>query len=287
MSANNTHSETLKTIQQRLTDRAKLFWNLAKTCQLIVLIIGIVVAFTESSAIEAALLSAFFAAGYVLLQWNSDHLKGISQAILRKYEFWDALGWEINQREISEIYVSLPKPLKVYFDSPPTDSAKYFSSTRSISARRLLENLEESAWWSKHLTRYTSRIYFTVSAIVMVIAILILVVALESTPSQSTADRIARSTVSIFVFLFTAGLFRLTYDFYRYSQTAEEIEESACMVLQKETISETEALKLYHEYQIARAGYPMIPTWVWKYRRNDLNESWDKYRQTARKPEAS
>ncbi|MBR8834968.1 MAG: hypothetical protein DSM106950_13255 [Stigonema ocellatum SAG 48.90 = DSM 106950] len=79
--------------------------------------------------------------------------------------------------------------------------------------------------------------------------------------------------------VFSLGLFRFVMGYYGFSRKAAQIEENIEKLIKLKTFDDTEAIKVMQEYHIARASAPLIPSWVWKQMRNDLNEMWNKYRQ--------
>ncbi|NTW01906.1 MAG: hypothetical protein HGA19_11555 [Oscillochloris sp.] len=52
--------------------------------------------------------------------------------------------------------------------------------------------------------------------------------------------------------------------------------------VQKETqLPDVQAIKLLHEYQIARAGAPMLPDWLWSLMQRELNDLWIQHRKRS------
>lgn len=64
----------------------------------------------------------------------------------------------------------------------------------------------------------------------------------------------------------------MCYGYYGFGRKAAQIEEKIENLIKLKTFDDTEAIKVVQEYHIARASAPLIPSWVWKQMRNDLNE---------------
>jgi hypothetical protein len=43
-------------------------------------------------------------------------------------------------------------------------------------------------------------------------------------------------------------------------------------------LENVDVLKLWQDYQLARASAPIVPTWIWKKREKKLNKLWLTYR---------
>lgn len=274
----------LNNAQREENEIAKTWWWIARGLQFAVLVIGIVVTIWNILPSELTLLASFASIGSAVAQWVSDHRKGNAQAIHRKFEFLDALGWEVSTRELRNLHVSLPKGVKTKLDKSPNSPYNYFASKTPRSPRRLMENLTETTFFSQHLAMRSAVIFGSITVVIFALALIILVFTLQGSSTQPTGTVAAKVIVSVLAFLFTAGFVRLTYEFYRFAQTANRVEEGACLLLKQSDIELQEAIKLYHEYQLARAGSPLIPTQVWKSMRDELNKRWEQYEQPKPAP---
>ena len=273
----------LEDLMREQFSRAKYWWGLAALSRFLIVVLGAVSVFFGNLAIGLAVFSALLSIGYVLIQWHSDHLKGIANNILRKVEMHNGLGWAITGREISEVFLSLSKSVKNRIkDSSIREISKdYYSSKTPQSPKRLLENLVESAWLTKHQANRMS-LYVAVFSIGLVfVTFFVLALALSTALNQATGENIAKVAISVFAFVFSGGYVRLAFEYGRYSRDAERLEERATsMLTENEDISEYQAIKLLHDYQIVRAGAPLLPDWLWRMMETELNELWLKYRQS-------
>lgn len=157
----------------------------------------------------------------------------------------------------------------------------YFESKEGVGAKRAVQNIGESAWWSKHLAEKMWQLCLTVTIVTGVFSLLLLVASIETIKDFDTLSSIGRTVTSAILLLFSIGMLRLTFGYYSFSNKAEQIEGHAERLLCPEPIDQVQAVKLVHEYQLARAVAPLIPTWIWKLKRDDLNEMWAAYRSNS------
>lgn len=269
----------LNIAQREENEIAKKWWWISRGLQFITLAIGIVITIWSTLTIPVVLVAMVCSIASVITQWLSDSHKSTAQSIHRKFEFLDALGWQISTQELRNLHMSLPKSVRKKIDETPNPNYGYFASKEPRSPRRLLENLTETAFFSRHLAMRSAAYFFVATVVIFLIGLFILFIALFGSATQVVGIIASRVVLSIFAFLFTAGFVRFTYEYYRFAQIAGRIDEATCMMRKEPDIDLQQAIKLYHEYQIARASSPPIFTQVWTSMRNELNTKWAKYEQ--------
>ncbi len=78
--------------------------------------------------------------------------------------------------------------------------------------------------------------------------------------------------------IFSLGLIRFILGYYQFSSQASRVEIQAARLLELDSVNQDQAIKLIYEYQLSRAVAPLLPSWLWKLMRNDLNRLWQEYR---------
>jgi hypothetical protein len=149
-----------------------------------------------------------------------------------------------------------------------------YSSAKGPGAARVLENLSESAWYTKHLASWCAsllRAVFLGSVGIAAALLLLSATSLSGTPVGLGAARFVAATL---IFLISVGTLRSWLAYAAISQKAGGIDGEACRLLDAQTFDSFEAQRLLAEYQLARASGPLVPTWVWKLRRGTLNNNW-------------
>lgn len=267
----------LQKLRQFEFARAKKYWAGVNVCRLLVLLLSIVVIFVQTLVGFVAIVAAATSILSVYFQWRSDQLKGIAEKLLRLQELNDGLGWPVLKRDVADLILDLPTERRAQFKGVQAPSP-YFASRTVQSPKRVLENVEESAWWSTCLTRRMSQ-YTTVVVLIMgALALGAMYTALSAAPTQPLASNIARAFVAVVAFLFTGGLIRLAVDYQRMSQSAGRVQEQASAILAEEAqVTEIASLKLLHEYHLIRATAPLIPEWIFRRLQPELDEHWRQY----------
>ena len=271
MSQSKVNMEALMKAQFKYS---KLWWSLSTTFRLFIVIINAIALFASSYANVFALIAIILTTAQPLAQWYSDRLKSTANSVLRKIELSKGLGWEISRREISDLLASTPNYVKRQVENTANLEEDYFSAQGPSSPQKLLQNLEESAWWTKHQARPMAWYTAILSCFVVGLAIIILVISLQSALNQTTANAIAKVTISVIAFVFSGGYIRLADDYNRLADAAEKAEGKAHALRDKSNLSEGEAIKAAHDYYIARAGAPLLPEWLWKLKEKELNSLW-------------
>jgi len=195
---------------------------------------------------------------------------------LRKLDAYESFGWPIEMAEMSDVLARTPKSIKKVI-SGKEPSYPYFSNQEVEGPQKALENVRESAWWSKHLAERTGHLYLATTVFIVLGSVVVLAVSIETIRNFTVLVNVARVVTSVIMLLFSLRLIRLTSDYYSFSRKAHIIETRAEEFLQRK-IDKVHAIKLMYEYQLARAAAPLIPTWIWKSMNTELNELWDLYR---------
>ena len=112
------------------------------------------------------------------------------------------------------------------------------------------------------------------SILVLAIAFIAMATALQNAVNQGIATNLAKTAIAIIVFMFSGGYIRLAFSYSKLAQQAAQIENYANRMTKEPEISEVQAIKLLHDYQITRSAAPMLPTWLWRSMENELNHLW-------------
>lgn len=261
-------------------DRSKKWWNVSIALQVGIIFLSAYSTMTQNlTTLTALFLIPILSVLAPLMRWRADYLKGDYQSLLRKFEFFDGLGWAITPRERSEWLLTLTEKQRLKVTASDRMPQHYFASKKQPSVTRLLENLEETSWWSKHLGKFSCIVIGSFTVLVIIGSFTILLISVQAAISQTTLINIVKVIVSVLAALFSIGFVRLTIEFWIFSQSSAKFEETTCRLLDSSTdINQEEATKLLHEYQITRSAAPMIPTWAWKWNEEKLNAIWEQQR---------
>ncbi len=259
-----------------LSERAKRWWGATAVIKVFSVSLGAISVLLFPGFKSAAVIIFLLFIAAELAAWRSDSFKSSAQAVLRKLDFSDSFGWGISREEMSDLIVDCPSRLRKRI--PPQADDDYFASAEPIGARRSLDNLQESSWWSKHLSRRMGHITLGVTTALIVMSVVVLLISINSVQSFDTLTSIGRVVSSGLMLIVSLGLLRLCIGYYHFAKKAEQAERDAIRLLNSGA-DNLEAVKAWHEYQVSRASAPLIPSSLWRYMNNDLNEAWRAYRR--------
>lgn len=278
MSSPTLDSEAKESISIRLLmaaqfDEAKRWWLWANVSRLLVVIVTVFSLFWKEWLDWIWLLPAGLTVTHSLSQWRADTLQGKADAITRKLEFQDGFGWKISEQDKADLILEVSD--KVKKKAHGTEDSPYFYSRQEVFTRRAVENLKQSAWYTRHLARKMAQYVFALCVFASVLALLSIFVIVFSPPLQRWGPNIGRIVIIVLTFMVAYGYLRLSFQYRSLSSQAEKSSNRASRLLELETLTEIQAIRLLHEYQIARVTAPMIPDWLWNRTKDELNRLWE------------
>lgn len=266
-------SISIRLLMQAQFDEAKRWWIWANVSRLLVVIITIISLIRKEWLDWIWILPAGFTVTHSLLQWRADTLQGKADAITRKLELQDGFGWKISEQERADLILEVSD--KVKKKAYGTEESPYFDSRQEVFARRAIENLKQSSWYTRHLAKKMAKYVFVLCASAVALALLsTFIVIVFTSPLQRWGPNIGRIVIIVLVFMVAYGYLRLGFQYRLLSSQAEKSSNRASQLLELETLTGIQAVRLLHEYQIARATAPMIPDWLWNRTKDELNRLW-------------
>jgi hypothetical protein len=278
----NNSLQQLKRIVAKTFRKAKRWYATYLACQIAVLVFAVVSIFAQLNPNLSALFAFLGVLATECFRWRSDWWKSEGESAKRKWEIVDGLGIAVDSRDVADWLAARPSG---FLDDLTTDEIRgsEFDSGQPAGPLRVLENTQESAWWSKHLSR---------RMVVCLCALLLLVVigafaALTISIGELKAANLQRSGAvvqnvggiicAVLMFVFSVNLIRLLADFAAFASIAEDILRRTAD-LKRPTVEERDALSLMHDYQTARNSAPLLPTFIWHLNGEHLREQWALFR---------
>lgn len=253
----------------------KRAWAVSMLCKGLGICIGSVGVLIQPLTKASSIFVFTLAVASEVFTWQSDKNKGDAEALRRKLDYEDSLGWGISGAEISDFLARAPRKIRASIDDKNQEN--YFASKDAVGISRALKNVQESAWWSKHLAEKMWRFMLVVNFASVSLSILLLLISVNSVSSPETLSGVGRVVISVLMLIFSLGLIRLTTSYHSFSQKTQRIEERASEML-KGSASEIDALKLFTEYHLSRAAAPLLPDWVYERNQEYLNKLWNQFR---------
>jgi hypothetical protein len=210
-----------------------------------------------------------------LCLYRSDAIKSTAQQFRRKLDLQDGLGWQIPNTDLSDLKVQCSSRVKHRARTRPTEP--YFASTEPAGPIRALKNVSESAWWTKHLSRSMAVICRNTVIGGSFVSFVSLIVTLEAASTHTSRVNVARIVTNLLMLFLSLGLIKLAIGYNSLNKSSASSEAAAERALQT-TPEELAAFKVMYDYHLNRAVGPLIPTWIWKMHRDELNHTWREHR---------
>lgn len=281
-------------LRTALFNRCKKFWGAGLTAKLLVFVAGAAVVLYPSNAKSFGLATLVVGLVSEGLLWWSDIWKRAAQELHRKLDFEDAFGWTVTKGEIADLLARYPGKLDDLCGEP---KGRYFASKEPPGVKRALQNVCESSWWSMHLAESMFWVFAILIVLIIVGCILLLNVSIQSLPPtvssvgatqaaqgmQKAVDVVSVSVVKIvtssLLFIVSYGLLRFATGYFLFSSKSKQVRDKAETLLDGNSDDEVSAIKLWQDYHLARAGAPLLPTWIWQIREKKLNVLFAAYLQ--------
>lgn len=109
------------------------------------------------------------------------------------------------------------------------------------------------------------------------------VVTLRNAPVYSSRDvailrGVAGILCAVLTIVFSVNVVRLFTEFCELARKAEDVFGKCSALLERDSVTERDALLVLHEYQNARSAAPLIPTKIWLARGDHLRTEWRRFR---------
>ena len=280
----------LRQIIAKTFRKAKQWYAGYLLCQFVVLAFAVVSIFAQLNPNLSALIAFLGVLATECVRWRSDVWKSEGEAAKRKWEVADGLGVAVDGSYIADWLAAKPKGFLSDVATAEIQGSE-FDSARPTGALRVIENTQESAWWSRHLSRRMAAYLSFILLVVVVVALIALtfsIAALKGATAQqngAVVQNVGGVLCSVLVFVFSINVVRLLVDFLAFATESKEVLGRCAELLKSASVTERDALAVVHEYQTARNSLPLLPTFVWKFHGKHLREQWERFRPPRNNPE--
>jgi hypothetical protein len=266
-------SRQVKGVLSAWLSNGKSWWGISLTIQIIASLGGAVAVLVGSVSPGWALFLGLTSVAALLGRWRGDFFRQLGEALLRHVELEDGMGWPVSRKVLAD---SLARGIAVASSaaSRAREQENFYASTRKPGALRTLDNVCESAWWTQQNAHWMAWKMVSLVVVLCLVAVwsLLVAAAIMGPPDPIEVSRLITAGISV---VFAGNLVRLPFEYFRLSGNASESDRKASELIGgKSSPTEAEAVRLLGDYQLARAMGPPIPDWVWRRRRDHLNEIW-------------
>lgn len=262
----------LRSINKNRFTLAKRLWTASNSLKLLMFFVGAASVLSPRPYPYVPQVLLALAITSEIVQWRSDVVKGNSEALLRKLDLCRSFQKDISEADKRDIVASLPRKLRKKFDeAEPLDT--YFESDKLPGPTKAIENLIESAWYTRKLTESMVLICVALTAFLLLVSIYALIITSRELTDANTRETVSKVVTSWLLLIFTLSLAKNAWLYSKLSQRCQKVETAGEHLLKGE-LTEAEALKQWHEYQIARSSCPLLPDFLWKLRQVSLDDAW-------------
>ena len=261
----------LVVLHRRLFSSAKTWFAAAQISRIAAVIVGLAALYP---AIAPFVPFAVFAltAFAEALTWRSDRIKSLAERALRLLEVQNGLGIEPPPGDLADIAAEAPTKIREAAKKAGGDS--YYAAAAERGPIRLLQNVQESAWWTKHVANSMFKITLCTMIFLATVSLAFLITSINLAVSAQSLTVLARVVSAALMLVFSLGLFRMTIGYNILVERARTAESRAAAAETAEGTDTVTALRIVHDYQLSRAGAPVIPDWIYRVRTAALNEIW-------------
>jgi len=228
----NAHNEG--SILEELTTlhykRAKTWtgWHLGM--EAVIYLSGVAVVFFPKLPVEYPAVALVLVLITAMVSAKAEKFKGVAETLKRRHEYWQGFGVAPSRDQLADLRLGAGRNLPPALEKLLREGLT-FSSDKPSGAERVLENLSESSWFSKHLANWCSDRLGELFIAAIGLAVIVLLTVASSAGTGHAGSGVAKCVSSSLAFLMSVGVLRSCLDFSRFSREAGDIEAEAQRLL--------------------------------------------------------
>ena len=211
-------------------------------------------------------LALVLAVATVALRWRADMQYQQAEALRRLQLFIDALGEAPDQTDLA---VTLSNAGNTACDEPAS-IGPYYGSKEKQRWRRLVDNVRESAFY----TAANSRTFFNYLCAGIIAFLVIMFVALYVSTVLVEPTLLASGVLAGVTAVIGTSIADVARSYFNLSNAAAAVRDTCRDLLRARSVPMREALQVVSRYDVALAGSPPIPGFVYKQSQARLDASW-------------
>lgn len=258
-------------------DRAKFWAGIVLTLQALLFIGGVAAVFCSGFSLSYPWVAVPLAMISSALGAHANVCKGSAESLKRSLENWSGFGRPLSKRMLADFRQDLPTSLPPALDELLREGNTY-ASTEKPGAKRTADNICESSWFSHHLAQYCASALGVVFFVTLASSLSLLFYAAAGMPGTTASVLAAKCISATLLFMMSGGAWRAWQGYKSFSARAKEIDAEVSALAATDAPDVCDVQRLLGEYQLARASAPLIPTWVWRLRRQRLDENYKNFR---------
>lgn len=262
----------LRLINQAQFVAAKRFWAAAIGVKLIVFTLGIGTVFIVAPPMYLPQIVLVLAILSEVLQLQSDEIKSQAEALLRTLDLCQSFGRQISEADKRDIVISIPRNARKQFSRDQVPDS-YFASAQVERHRKAIENLLQSAWYTRRQAGTMAVVYILLILGLIVLSIAALLVALQGISNPTLIDQVVKIVTAWLLLIVSLSMLKTVWSYFKMYQRCQKT-VLVCEYLLRGRVTQADAMKQWYEYQLARAASPLLPQWLWRIMEPSLNDAW-------------
>ncbi|HUW12598.1 MAG TPA: hypothetical protein VM537_22920 [Anaerolineae bacterium] len=227
----------------------------------------VVLSWLSSLAGVAAVLS------YVGFWWH-DRNKNEAELLQQRLLLADSLGgaWAFSERERHSMHASLGANARKEAAQLKT-ADEYYDSQSVTGPQRLLDNAQESVFFTQHIAHHARNQYLLWVCLLVVVAVSSIYVS-ACTLAGGALNALVRIAVLFLFAALTGGVLKRGVGFSALAQTCADIDSAMDELRKAGTVELERVLPLVHAYQCALILAPLLPSSIYNREHDMLTEQW-------------
>lgn len=271
------HDAKLRGMWRGEYSRAKILVYWGYIIEFITAIFGVwVVGFLDKQYHPiASLIIALMALSGFMLKKHYDKIRIYAEKARRITFFTKALNFHLSEKKYCELKKPFSRYAKLVSDKQLEENLKYFSTSRDYGPAKLLEMLQESAFWNFSLMEKTEK-YAAIAVIIfgsMLLTTLYIIAFVTDVGQNNLASNLIIAAVLFFI---TSGFWNLRNTYRTMSQNLKQIDDELENIRNNNSPPKLmDLFSLLNNYDCMMMEVPIVPDFIYKINKTELDNQWN------------
>jgi hypothetical protein len=272
-------NQVLEGLQRAEFDRCLSLQNTMRIVQIAIAILGAGSAFLNAPIYNMILaaVALILAVAYAWLGNSYKSCRSHAERVRRTTLLSKGLGINISPIERTEMLTLFSSSLEA---GRKAQDDNYYASKEQVGKRRLIEMLEESAFWSADLYRHAETRAWIRAGVFLVITVLALIFLPIFTGLGLQAINASQGMCAILVLFVSGEVIGAALAYREAADAAKSVVQRLQRLKEKsdENLSD-DILMILGDYNSAVEGAPMVPAKIYLRRKDKINAHWSDQKQ--------
>lgn len=266
-------ARSLNDIMKSEFGQAKKYLKIEKVLEIIVSLIAIGSIILNKEDTAFVVLSAFFGTlAIFVFREISTLFYSKGEKLRRLFLIQQGLGIEPEESDLFDIYANAAGPKT----SEPDPVGSYYSSKLEKGYPRLLQQIQESAYWTSAQAKLTMVVHYTIAVIGILVTFTLAFLWLRLPHVQSTPGTIDFSKLfaTLLLFFISGSTLSSARSYQSLAQTSKIVADEAARLRKSSVFDPVSFYKLLSSYDAALIQARPLPSYSYKLLQGKLNEAY-------------